>query len=93
VKNILISLKSSVIQVSIGQISSSFLKVALAPNSSRVFTIRKFWLATAKCMAVFPKESLEFTFAPYLNMILVFSNLLDNTAKCKGVALSTSLQI
>ena len=80
------SFKSSVIEMSMGQISSMLREVAFAPYSSRSRTDRRLLFDTAKCIGVFPFASLLFTFAPFLSKIFAFSKLLETIAKCKGVA-------
>jgi hypothetical protein len=84
---------SSWIQMSIGQMSSSFVKVAWPPNSSNTLTILIYLLATAKWRGVLPIESLQLTWAPYLNKIFMASKLLDKTAKWRGVDFSWLLHI
>lgn len=53
----------------------------------------KLWLATAKCIGVFPLESLQLGLALYFSNSLVLSMLSVRVEKCIGVALSCSLQI
>lgn len=73
IKCSLMSLRSSVMDTSMGQMPSTFLWVALAAYSSSIRTMERFLAATAKCIGVFPKESLAFGLARNLRRSLALS--------------------